>query len=55
VGLCQRRTGFPTYLGSVRLDTLMLQDVRYLKPHIEDVIKEDEERINWDNMIVERK
>ncbi|KIK91434.1 hypothetical protein PAXRUDRAFT_27045 [Paxillus rubicundulus Ve08.2h10] len=30
-------------------------DVRYLKPHIEDVIKEDEERTNWDNMIVERK
>ncbi|KAG8217437.1 cytochrome b-c1 complex subunit 7 [Butyriboletus roseoflavus] len=30
-------------------------DVRYLKPHIESVIKEDEERAAWDNMTVHRK
>ncbi|KAF9232142.1 cytochrome b-c1 complex subunit 7, partial [Melanogaster broomeanus] len=29
-------------------------DVRYLKPHIEEVIKEEEERFTWDNMIVAR-
>ncbi|KAH0830495.1 cytochrome b-c1 complex subunit 7 [Lanmaoa asiatica] len=31
------------------------EDVRYLKPHIESVIKEDEERVAWDNMTVHRK
>ncbi|KAF8136275.1 cytochrome b-c1 complex subunit 7, partial [Boletus edulis] len=30
-------------------------DVRYLKPHIESVIQEDEERVTWDNMAVHRK
>ncbi|KAG9318398.1 cytochrome b-c1 complex subunit 7 [Chiua virens] len=30
-------------------------DVRYLKPHIEAVIKEDEERAAWDNMTINRK
>ncbi|KAF8448045.1 cytochrome b-c1 complex subunit 7 [Boletus edulis BED1] len=30
-------------------------DVRYLKPHIESVIQEDEERVTWDNMAVQRK
>ncbi|KAG6376074.1 cytochrome b-c1 complex subunit 7 [Boletus reticuloceps] len=31
------------------------QDVRYLKPHIESVLQEDEERAVWDNMAVHRK
>ncbi|KIJ69498.1 hypothetical protein HYDPIDRAFT_172879 [Hydnomerulius pinastri MD-312] len=30
-------------------------DVRYLKPHIEAVLKEEEERTAWDNMTVQRK
>jgi len=30
-------------------------DVRYLKPHIESVLKENEERAAWDNMTVHRK
>ena len=34
---------------------LVSQDVRYLKPHIESVLKEDEERAAWDNMTVHRK
>lgn len=32
-----------------------LQDNRYLKPHVEEVIKENEERSVWDTMTVERK
>lgn len=32
-----------------------LQDVRYLKPHVEDVWKEDLERKKWDTIEVERK
>ncbi|KAI6038991.1 cytochrome b-c1 complex subunit 7 [Pisolithus marmoratus] len=30
-------------------------DVRYLKPHIEDVLKEETERAAWDTMSVQRK
>ena len=30
------------------------QDVRYLKPHVESVVKEDEERRVWDTMTVKR-
>jgi len=30
-------------------------DVRYLVPYIEDVMKEEAERKHWDTMIVERK
>ncbi|EGN96011.1 hypothetical protein SERLA73DRAFT_141131 [Serpula lacrymans var. lacrymans S7.3] len=31
------------------------EDVRYLKPHVLDVIKENEERAAWDEMTVQRK
>jgi len=31
-----------------------LQDQRYLTPKIEEVVKEDEERMTWDSMTVER-
>ena len=31
------------------------QDVRYLKPHVVEVSKEDQERFKWDNMEVERR
>jgi len=30
-------------------------DVRYLKHHIEDVVKEDEERLLWDTISLEKK
>ena len=30
------------------------QDVRYLKPHVEEVVKEDLERVKWDNIEVKR-
>lgn len=54
VGLGERRTR-----NTIRLWDLSLiyfsQDVRYLKPHIESVIQEDEERATWDNMTVHRK
>jgi len=31
------------------------QDVRYLLPHVEDVLKEEAERQKWETMVVERK
>ncbi|CCM02872.1 uncharacterized protein FIBRA_04986 [Fibroporia radiculosa] len=31
------------------------EDVRYLKPHVESVEKEDLERKAWENMVIERK
>ncbi|CAA7267655.1 unnamed protein product [Cyclocybe aegerita] len=31
------------------------EDVRYLRPHVEEVAKEEEERKKWDNLIVQRK
>ena len=31
------------------------QDVRYLKPHVLEVVKEDQERQVWDTMNVTRK
>jgi len=31
------------------------QDIRYLKHHVEEVVKEDTERDVWDNMTVSRK
>jgi len=31
------------------------EDKRYLKPHVEEVAKENEERQVWDTMTVERK
>jgi len=31
------------------------EDHRYLKPHVEEVIKEEQERQIWDTMTVERK
>ncbi|KAH9951365.1 ubiquinol-cytochrome-c reductase complex subunit 6 [Amylocystis lapponica] len=31
------------------------EDVRFLKPHIEDVVKENQERAAWDNIEVTRK
>ena len=31
-----------------------LQDVRYLKPHVEEVEREDQERWKWDNIEVKR-
>jgi len=31
------------------------EDVRYLVPHIQDVLKEEAERKYWDTLIVERK
>ena len=31
------------------------QDVRYLKPHVQEVEKEDQERFKWDHMAVERR
>ncbi|KAH9483739.1 Cytochrome b-c1 complex subunit 7 [Psilocybe cubensis] len=30
-------------------------DVRYLAPHVEEVMKEENERKLWDNLVVERK
>ncbi|KAI0721537.1 cytochrome b-c1 complex subunit 7 [Cerioporus squamosus] len=30
------------------------EDVRYLKPHVEEVVKEDLERQKWDNIEVKR-
>ena len=32
-----------------------MQDIRYLKPHVEDVMKEDQERQLWNTMAVGRK
>lgn len=32
-----------------------LQDVRYLKPHVEEVWKEDMERAKWDTIQVQKK
>ncbi|PPR08028.1 hypothetical protein CVT24_010869 [Panaeolus cyanescens] len=31
------------------------EDVRYLKPHVESVHREEVERAKWDNLVVERK
>ncbi|PBK77923.1 probable ubiquinol--cytochrome-c reductase [Armillaria ostoyae] len=31
------------------------EDVRYLAPHVEEVVKEDTERAYWDNLTVTRK
>ena len=31
------------------------QDVRYLEPHIQEVLKEEAERAAWDTMSVQRK
>ncbi|KAF9483779.1 ubiquinol-cytochrome-c reductase complex subunit 6 [Pholiota conissans] len=31
------------------------EDVRYLAPHVENVVKEEEERKAWDNLVVVRK
>lgn len=31
------------------------QDTRYLKPHVQEVEKEDQERRKWDNIAVERR
>jgi len=31
------------------------EDRRYLKPHVEEVVKEEQERQLWDTMTVERK
>lgn len=31
------------------------QDVRYLKPHVQDVAKEESERAVWDQVQVERR
>lgn len=39
-------------LGSRRTD---IQDVRYLTPIINDIVKEEAERAHWDSIIVERK
>lgn len=33
----------------------IVQDVRYLRPHVEEVYKEDLERAKWDNIEVQRK
>lgn len=33
----------------------MIQDVRYLTPHIQDIVQEEGERAKWDTMHVERK
>ncbi|PPQ89114.1 hypothetical protein CVT25_006486 [Psilocybe cyanescens] len=35
--------------------TPVSEDVRYLEPHISEVMKEEAERQNWDNLVVERK
>jgi len=35
--------------------TVAMQDIRYLKPHVEDVMKEDQERQLWNTMAVGRK
>lgn len=32
-----------------------MQDVRYLKPLVEEVEKEDLERVKWDTIAVERR
>ena len=32
-----------------------LQDVRYLKPHVESVEQEELERRAWDNMVLSKK
>ncbi|KAF8964024.1 cytochrome b-c1 complex subunit 7 [Flammula alnicola] len=31
------------------------EDIRYLKPHVEEVVKEETERHKWDTVVVERK
>ncbi|KAF4615120.1 hypothetical protein D9613_002772 [Agrocybe pediades] len=31
------------------------EDVRYLAPHVKDILKEEQERKLWDNTVVERK
>ena len=33
----------------------VVQDVRYLAPHVEEVHKENLERAKWDNILVQRK
>ncbi|KAJ3513227.1 hypothetical protein NLJ89_g3063 [Agrocybe chaxingu] len=35
--------------------TTEAEDVRYLRPHVEEVAKEEEERKKWDSLIVQRK
>jgi len=35
--------------------TLSSEDVRYLKPHVVNVVKEENERKMWDNIAVARK
>jgi hypothetical protein len=35
--------------------SLSIQDVRYLKPHVENVVAEVKEREVWDTMAVSRK
>jgi ubiquinol-cytochrome c reductase subunit 7 len=40
---------------SAREWTKAEEDVRYLKPHVEDVVKEDTERKMWDTLVLERK
>jgi len=35
--------------------TPVSEDVRYLEPHVSDVMKEDQERKTWDTLVVERK
>jgi len=32
-----------------------MKDVRYLQPHVVDVVKENSERKKWDTIAVERK
>lgn len=43
-------TVVPTYLSAH-----VIQDVRYLKPHVVNVVKEEEERKMWDNITIARK
>ncbi len=47
--MCDQRRGIDCNL-MLRIH----KDVRYLKPHVEDVVKEDLERQKWDNIEVKR-
>jgi hypothetical protein len=48
------RSEYSVYLSYILFLTFW-QDVRYLKPYVEDVEREDKERQLWDSMSVTRK
>jgi ubiquinol-cytochrome c reductase subunit 7 len=46
---------FSNYIGLGYQKFISLQDYRYLRPHVLDVLKEDAERQMWDTVTIQRK